>query len=49
MTQNNTQAEWGTEMDTQEHLQTYDGFIKVTKWSVAVTALVLVLMAIFLL
>lgn len=49
MTQDNTGAEWGMEMDQQEHLQTYDGFIKLTKWSIGVTVLVLVLMAVFLL
>lgn len=49
MTQDNTQAGWSMEMDAEEHLQTYDGFIKVMKWSIAVTVVTLVLMAIFLL
>ncbi|PZN14587.1 MAG: aa3-type cytochrome c oxidase subunit IV [Proteobacteria bacterium] len=36
-------------MDYQEHIRTYNGFIKGAKWLTALVALTLILMAIFLL
>ena len=36
-------------MDYQEHIKTYNGFIKGAKWLVGLAALTLILMAIFLL
>jgi len=41
--------DWGTEMDPDAHLATYEGFITGTKWGTAALVILLVLMAIFLL
>lgn len=40
---------WGKEMDSKEHLGTYDGFITATKWGTGLIVLTLILMAVFLL
>lgn len=40
---------WGKEMDAEEHLDTYQGFLTVTKWTGITVAVILILMAIFLL
>jgi hypothetical protein len=39
----------GNDMDYQEHARTYQLFITLTQWGAIIVALVLVLMAIFLL
>lgn len=55
MTQENAQASWDDEsrwsedMDTQEHLQTYSGFLTATKYGTIAVVVILVLMAITLL
>jgi len=40
---------WGKEMDPEEHLETWDGFMVLTKWSTIGLTVILILMAIFLL
>ena len=40
---------WGKEMDAEEHLTTYQGFLTVVKWTGIAVAVILILMAIFLL
>lgn len=40
---------WSKEMDSDEHLGTYEGFLAVTKWTSIGVIAILVLMAIFLL
>jgi len=40
---------WGKEMDAEEHLGTYQGFLAFTKWGGVAVAVLLILMAIFLL
>lgn len=40
---------WGKEMDAEEHLGTYQGFLTVTKWTGIGVIIILILMAIFLL
>ena len=40
---------WGEEMDSKEHLGTYDGFLVGAKWGTIAVVAILVLMAIFLL
>jgi hypothetical protein len=40
---------WGKEMDTEEHLGTYQGFLTATKWTSIGVIAILILMAIFLL
>ena len=43
------QEGWGDEMDSREHLTTYDSFISGTKWGTGLIVLALILMAFFLL
>ena len=40
---------WGKEMDPQDHLDTWDGFMTLAKWGTIGVIGVVVLMAIFLL
>lgn len=40
---------WGKEMDPQDHLSTWDGFMALTKWGTIGVIVLLILMAIFLL
>lgn len=35
--------------DFNEHVKTYDGFIRLTKWTIGIVVVVLILMAFFLL
>ncbi len=49
MAENQAQAGWGAEMNAEEHIGTYDAFIKGSKWGIAGLVVLLVLMAIFLL
>jgi len=39
---------WSKEMDPDEHIVTWSGFMTLTKWSTVGVALILILMAIFL-
>ncbi len=39
---------WGKEMDAPEHLETWNGFMTLTKWGTISMVVLLVLMAIFL-
>lgn len=38
-----------TTQDYADHVKTYDGFIRLTKWTIGLTVIVLILMAFFLL
>jgi|GEM_PF-2057603 len=40
---------WGKEMEAEEHLGTWDGFMVLTKWGTISVVVILVLMGIFLL
>ena len=39
------QEGWGEEMDAQEHLATYDGFITFAKWGTLAVILVVIFLA----
>ncbi len=39
---------WGKEMEAEEHLGTWDGFVAATKWGTIAVVAILVLMGIFL-
>lgn len=49
MAENKAQDGWSTEMDAREHLGTYESFIAMSKWGTIAIAIVLILMAVFLL
>ncbi|HMM13110.1 MAG TPA: aa3-type cytochrome c oxidase subunit IV [Parvibaculum sp.] len=49
MAQEITRSEWNANMDAEDHVATYQGFLSGAKWSVAILIVVLVGMAIFLL
>ncbi|GAK45655.1 aa3 type cytochrome c oxidase subunit IV [Tepidicaulis marinus] len=49
MTQENAQAGWSKEMAAEEHMRTYDGFVKGTKYGTIALTVLLILMAITLL
>lgn len=40
---------WSKEMDPDDHLATWEGFVTLVKWGTAGVAVLLILMAIFLL
>ncbi|MGK2740651.1 aa3-type cytochrome c oxidase subunit IV [Tepidicaulis sp. LMO-SS28] len=43
------ESSWGEEMETREHLQTYEGFLSGAKYGSIAVAIVLILMAMTLL
>ena len=49
MAESKAQSGWGTEMDAEAHIGTYEAFIKGSKWGIGALVVLLVLMAIFLL
>ncbi|MBX3489052.1 MAG: aa3-type cytochrome c oxidase subunit IV [Parvibaculum sp.] len=49
MAENKAQDGWGEEMDVKSHLTTYDAFIEMSKWGTVGIAVLLILMAFFLL
>jgi hypothetical protein len=49
MVDNKAYPGWSAEMAAQEHIQTYNGVLTVSKWFIANVVIVLVLMAAFLL
>jgi len=49
MAENKAQDGWSEEMDVKSHLTTYEAFISMSKWGSVAIAVVLILMAFFLL
>ncbi|MDP2125622.1 MAG: aa3-type cytochrome c oxidase subunit IV [Parvibaculum sp.] len=49
MAENKAQDGWSEEMDVKAHLTTYEAFIAMSKWGSVAIAVVLILMAFFLL
>ncbi|MEQ8282480.1 MAG: aa3-type cytochrome c oxidase subunit IV [Parvibaculum sp.] len=49
MAENKAQDGWSEEMDVKSHLSTYEAFIGMSKWGTAAIAVLLILMAFFLL
>ncbi|MEN6542780.1 aa3-type cytochrome c oxidase subunit IV [Parvibaculum sp.] len=49
MAESKAQSGWGAEMNAEEHIGTYDAFIKGSKWGIGALVVLLILMAIFLL
>ena len=43
------ESNWGKEMDREEHLTTFDGFYKLTKYGTVACVVLLALMGLFLL
>ena len=41
-------AETFPKIDIEAHQKTYDGFVRLTTWSIIIAAVILILMAIFL-
>lgn len=49
MAEDMAQSGWGAEMAAEEHISTYESFIKGSKWGVVLMVVLLSLMAFFLL
>lgn len=45
MAENSSHPGWGADMDAQEHVRTYRGFITGSTWGIVILTVILVLMA----